>query len=115
MDSTTLQVAVLGASAIMGAVSLGYYLGVGSKTKREKSNTIIPVNDLQDGRYSEDEKDARCGLASLYRAIDLLGWSEQIYNHISVSFIVTHKYPVACLIKLILEVKLNPQLSYSYQ
>ena len=47
---------------------------------------IIPVNDLtDDGKYSDEERQARCKLAALYRVVDLMGWSQEIYNHISVS------------------------------
>ena len=85
MDSTT-RLAVLGISGlgtIAAAAALGYYVGRHSK---KDSPTVIPVNDLAPGnkRYSQAETEARCGLAALYRIVDNLGWSEAIYNHISV-------------------------------
>ena len=85
MDSARL--AVLGISAlgtITAAAALGYYVGRHSK---KDSPNVIPVNDLAPGskRYSQAEREARCNLAVLYRIVDNLGWSERIYNHISVS------------------------------
>ncbi|MCF5725189.1 class II aldolase/adducin family protein, partial [Pseudomonas syringae] len=35
-------------------------------------------------RFSEEEWGARVKLAACYRIFDMLGWSESIYNHISV-------------------------------
>ena len=49
---------------------------------------IKPVNDLRgclSEKYSISERHARCKLASLYRLIDRLGWSQVIFNHISVT------------------------------
>uniref|UniRef100_A0A8C4Q9P8 Adducin 1 (alpha) n=1 Tax=Eptatretus burgeri TaxID=7764 RepID=A0A8C4Q9P8_EPTBU len=48
---------------------------------------VVPVNDLRgsdSSAYTKGEKILRCKLASLYRVVDLFGWSELIYNHISV-------------------------------
>ncbi|GFU60463.1 protein hu-li tai shao [Nephila pilipes] len=48
---------------------------------------VIPINDIRgvDGiRYTKLEKLLRCKLAAVYRLIDLNGWSENIYNHITV-------------------------------
>ncbi|GFQ96882.1 protein hu-li tai shao [Trichonephila clavata] len=48
---------------------------------------VIPINDIRgvDGvRYTKLEKILRCKLAAAYRLIDLYGWSENIYNHITV-------------------------------
>ncbi|CAF1330849.1 unnamed protein product, partial [Didymodactylos carnosus] len=50
------------------------------------SNVIIPINDIRgidSGGYSKSERLLRCKLASLYRLVDLYGWSQGIYNHIS--------------------------------
>lgn len=47
---------------------------------------IPPVNDLRGSdfmAYSKVEKYLRCKLASLYRIVDLFGWSHGIYNHIT--------------------------------
>ncbi|RWS11857.1 Protein hu-li tai shao-like protein [Dinothrombium tinctorium] len=46
-----------------------------------------PVNDIRGVdafRYAKGEKLLRCKLAAVYRLVDLYGWSEGIYNHISV-------------------------------
>lgn len=51
---------------------------------------VIPINDIRgvDGiRYTKQERLLRCKLAAVYRLIDLYGWSENIYNHVTVSFI----------------------------
>ncbi|CAL1265032.1 unnamed protein product [Larinioides sclopetarius] len=48
---------------------------------------VIPINDIRgvDGiRYTKLEKLLRCKLAAVYRLIDLYGWSENIYNHVTV-------------------------------
>lgn len=59
--------------------SLSGVQGVGSSVK--------PVNDLKGEKYNFQERIARCKLASLYRLIDRLGWSQLIFNHISVNSI----------------------------
>ena len=49
----------------------------------------MPINDIRgiDGlRYVKGEKLLRCKLAAVYRLVELYGWSEGIYNHITVSF-----------------------------
>ncbi len=84
MEISLSQFVTIALSTIVGAISIGHYLGVNS-TDKSNTITIIPVNNIEDGRYSEAERDVRCSLAALYRVIDFLGWSEQIYNHISVS------------------------------
>lgn len=48
---------------------------------------IIPVADIRGVdalNYNKGEKHLRCKLASLYRLIDLQGWTHGIYNHITV-------------------------------
>ena len=90
MDSNTAKLVAVGAGAVAVAATLGYYLG----TRRNQTNgvaidkpTVIPVNDLPGNprSYSKAESEARCSLAALYRVIDVLGWTDQINNHISVS------------------------------
>lgn len=47
---------------------------------------VIPINDIRGVdtiAYAKGEKLMRCKLASLYRIIDLFGWSQNIYNHIT--------------------------------
>lgn len=60
---------------------------------------VIPINDIRgvDGiRYTKQERLLRCKLAAVYRLIDLYGWSENIYNHVTVSFICLN----CCLVTL---------------
>ncbi|XP_035674820.1 alpha-adducin-like isoform X1 [Branchiostoma floridae] len=48
---------------------------------------VIPINDLRGVdamSYSKGEKLLRCKLASLYRLVDMHGWTNLIYNHITV-------------------------------
>ncbi|XP_037548137.1 alpha-adducin isoform X3 [Nematolebias whitei] len=48
---------------------------------------VTPVNDLRGSdsiSYEKGEKLLRCKLAAFYRLADLFGWSELIYNHITV-------------------------------
>uniref|UniRef100_A0A8C9PVV9 Uncharacterized protein n=1 Tax=Spermophilus dauricus TaxID=99837 RepID=A0A8C9PVV9_SPEDA len=49
---------------------------------------VTPVNDLRGSdsiAYDKGEKLMRCKLAAFYRLADLFGWSQLIYNHITVS------------------------------
>lgn len=49
---------------------------------------IIPINDLRGvnaTKYTLAERQARCKLAAVYRLADMFGWSQIIYNHITVS------------------------------
>ncbi|XP_033125508.1 gamma-adducin-like isoform X2 [Anneissia japonica] len=51
------------------------------------SHHVIPVADIRGvdaHNYTKGEKLQRCKLASLYRLLDLHGWTQLIYNHISV-------------------------------
>ena len=53
--------------------------------------TVLPINDLRGDavlHYTKAEKAARCILASMYRLIDIMGWSEGIFNHISVIMLI---------------------------
>ncbi|XP_030841686.1 gamma-adducin-like isoform X3 [Strongylocentrotus purpuratus] len=50
------------------------------------SSCVIPVADIRGSdshNYTKGEKALRCKLASLYRLVDLHGWTHLIYNHIS--------------------------------
>ncbi len=47
---------------------------------------MIPINDirgLEGMGYTKSEKQLRCKLAACYRLVDLFGWSQGIYNHIT--------------------------------
>ena len=48
--------------------------------------TVIPIDDLRSHShaYSRHESVVRRKLAALYRLVDWLGWSQAIYNHITV-------------------------------
>ena len=48
----------------------------------------LPINDirgLEGMSYTKHEKLLRCKLAAVYRLVDLYGWTQNIYNHITVS------------------------------
>merc|ERR1719348_874452 len=50
------------------------------------SSCVVPINDIRgiDSMvYAKGEKLLRCKLAAVYRLIDLNGWSQGIYNHIT--------------------------------
>lgn len=52
------------------------------------AGTSITINDIRGVdafRYVKGEKNLRCKVAAVYRLVDLYGWSEGIYNHITVS------------------------------
>ena len=52
--------------------------------------TVIPINDirgLEGMNFSKSEKLLRCKLAAVYRLIDLYGWAQSIYNHVTVSIL----------------------------
>lgn len=47
---------------------------------------VVPINDIRgvdNMAYAKGEKLMRCKLAALYRIVDLYGWSQNIYNHIT--------------------------------
>ena len=50
---------------------------------------VIPINDLRGAsasKYTVAEREHRCKLASVYRLVHMFGWSQLIYNHITVSW-----------------------------
>ena len=49
--------------------------------------------------YTKQEKLTRCKLAAVYRIIDLYGWTQGIYNHVTVR-LSTHTYIFIVLYKL---------------
>lgn len=58
-------------------------------------NAGPPINDIRgiDGlRYAKGEKLLRCKLASVYRLVELYGWSMGIYNHITVSLLCQQSF-----------------------
>jgi len=62
--------------------------GMGTqRMSRGNQRCVIPINDIKGGEfpnYIKGEKIIRCKLAALYRLVDLFGWSQAIYNHITV-------------------------------
>nr|XP_031294369.1 alpha-adducin isoform X7 [Camelus dromedarius] len=59
---------------------------------------VTPVNDLRGSdsiAYDKGEKLLRCKLAALYRLADLFGWSQLIYNHITVSAMKCGLLPIS--------------------
>lgn len=62
--------------------------GRNSQLSRLGGSAGPPINDIRgiDGlKYAKGEKLLRCKLASVYRLVELYGWSMGIYNHITVS------------------------------
>ena len=50
-------------------------------------SSVIPINDirgLEGMSYTKNEKLLRCKLAAAYRLVEGHGWTQSIYNHISV-------------------------------
>merc|ERR1740137_421930 len=50
------------------------------------SSCVVPINDIRgiDSMvYAKGEKLLRCKLAAVYRLIDIHGWTQGIYNHIT--------------------------------
>lgn len=49
---------------------------------------VIPISDIRgvnSSVYTKGERILRCKLASVYRLMDLRGWTSGIYTHITVS------------------------------
>jgi adducin len=60
-----------------------------SSLSRAGGSVIVPINDIRgvdSTGYSKSERLLRCKVASLYRLVDLFGWSQGIYNHITVCY-----------------------------
>ena len=57
---------------------------------------VIPIDDLSGGihgsKYTLAEQQSRCKLASIYRLVDIFGWSQTIHNHITVSHMQVEIY-----------------------
>lgn len=74
-----------GISALHQVTELLHTGGFTSSTLKT-GPAIIPINDIRGVdslKYDKSEKLLRCKVASVYRLIDILGWSQNIYNHIS--------------------------------
>ncbi|KAK8392105.1 hypothetical protein O3P69_017612 [Scylla paramamosain] len=49
-------------------------------------SSVIPINDIRGMEslsFAKGEKLLRCKLASVYRLIDMHGWTQSIYNHVT--------------------------------
>jgi len=60
------------------------------------SNCVVPINDIRgvgSMGYAKGEKIVRCKLASVFRLMDLYGWTQGIYNQVSV---------IICLFQLVI-------------
>lgn len=53
-------------------------------TLRMGMGIVTPINDLKNYSFENHESIMRCKLSALYRLVDLHGWSQSIYNHITV-------------------------------
>lgn len=74
-----------GLSALHQVTELLQTGGFTSSTLRSAPATI-PINDIRGVdslKYNNAEKLLRCKVAAVYRLVDLFGWSQNIYNHIS--------------------------------
>lgn len=52
------------------------------------SNCVVPINDIRGVEsmgYAKGEKIIRCKLAAVFRLMDLYGWTQGIYNQVSVN------------------------------
>ena len=52
--------------------------------------TVTPINDIRGAdtlSMNKAEKVLRSKLAAVYRLVDIFGWSQSIYNHISVGLL----------------------------
>ncbi|OQV25945.1 Protein hu-li tai shao [Hypsibius exemplaris] len=57
--------------------------------------SIVPIADIRGVdalNYTKGEKLLRCKLAALYRLVDLQGWTQGIYNHITVRISQEHDH-----------------------
>jgi len=66
------------------------FVNIGGGNVGGSGMVVLPINDIKGSNtleYSLYERQVRVKLAAVYRLVDLLGWSESIFNHISVSFI----------------------------
>lgn len=63
-------------------------IGNGGNVGGGSGVVVLPINDIKGSNtltYNLYERQIRNKLAAVYRLVDLMGWSEHIFNHISVS------------------------------
>jgi len=73
-----------GADGIAGLISDVMNIKTGSS--QPANSCVIPINDIRgiDSMvYAKGEKLLRCKLAAVYRLIELYGWTQNIYNHVT--------------------------------
>ena len=61
--------------------------GAGQIKSGTVAGGVSPINDirgLEGMSYTKHEKLTRCKLAAVYRLIDMYGWTQSIYNHVTV-------------------------------
>ncbi|XP_023339360.1 protein hu-li tai shao isoform X3 [Eurytemora carolleeae] len=69
-----------------GADGISALLSDVMNIKSGSPSAVIPINDirgLDSLVYAKGEKQLRCKLAAVYRLIDLHGWTQGIYNHVT--------------------------------
>ncbi|XP_021374347.1 alpha-adducin-like isoform X3 [Mizuhopecten yessoensis] len=62
---------------------------------RQSSGPVIPISDIHGTdtiQYCKGEKLLRCKVAALYRLIEMKGWTQGIYNHISARINQEHEH-----------------------
>lgn len=68
-------------------------------------NCVLPINDIrgvENMSYAKGEKIIRCKLAAVFRLMDLFGWSQGIYNQVSVIINVSLSQILIIIIELFL-------------
>merc|ERR1712012_791444 len=73
-----------GADSIAGLISDVMNIKTGNSAP--SSHCVVPINDIRgiDSMvYAKGEKVLRCKLAAVYRLIELYGWTQGIYNHVT--------------------------------
>ena len=61
------------------------------------THCVVPINDIRgidSMKYAKGEKVLRCKLAAVYRLIELRGWTQGIYNHVTVGRRILIKCPL---------------------
>jgi len=56
------------------------------KSGTPATHCVVPINDIRgidSMKYAKGEKVLRCKLAAVYRLIELRGWTQGIYNHVT--------------------------------
>jgi len=75
-----------GISNLLSEMSVKQTIGGAGQISTANGGTI-PINDirgLEGMAYTKQEKLTRCKLAAVYRLIDMYGWTQGIYNHVTV-------------------------------